>query len=282
MYHDKSRNTTYFDSPAEMAAQCSANGWRYSSNIEWLGGLDHAEIGRRMTVGDDSMVAQARKMVDKFANDIDLSMPTMDMDVCGAFPLVPAHLSGDPESFYCLGESRSSAAPLNILVDGTCSAGIGADVMRKRGVAILALVMAVSASRPITLELANVLDCGPEHIRNGDNVSFVRTRIETAPLDLATAAFCLTCVGVARGLAYAVHRHVWGAPLMWQGLRGLDARNTRDPRVMARTKELMGVEQTDLLIPSAHLHDPIVDKPEQWLAETYAACVSSINDAAYA
>jgi hypothetical protein len=270
MQIDNVTKTVHFDSPAEMARYARDNRCTYDlSEGKWYGYKTTEQSINACIQGDDAVVPEARKLLDQFADSIELSTMALQPDVCGAFPMVPSYLGGDPECFLAIDQQQSQATPLTILIDTTCSGGFKPDQMRQRGTAILALVMALTATRPVRLELFSALDAGRQHRRGGDDVCFLRCSINTAPLDLATAAFCLADVSCPRRIQYGILRRVWESPLTWPSMEGVNAQNPRDPETMRRTLELAGIDGDVLYIPAAILTDHAMNDPKGFVTEMF-------------
>jgi len=221
-------NTVLFDSMADMAnfitpAKC----YKGDTNLAWYDGATPEQAISMLRTGDSSQVANAQKMLDKFDVRIETHGQAMDLGVAGFIPCVPEYLGGAPESMFSMVEVESAAQPLKILVDTTSSAGVSRETLTKRGTAILAMVMALSALRPIQLETVCVLDCGYGRIFDGKCVSFTRTKINSAPLDLASACFALCHQGFTRRMVYGIAQTLFEAPLHWGSMPDV---NMRDPR----------------------------------------------------
>lgn len=270
MFIDNTTKTIHFDSVAEMGRYARDNSCTYdSAGLSWYGGKYAAQSIDGCINGDDTQVDNAKRMMDQFTDAIELKVQTLVHDVAGAFPMIPAYLSGDPECFLTMDEVRSASAPLTILVDTTCSAAFGADDMKRRGTAILAVVMALAATRPVRLELLSVLDAGRDHRREGNNICFLRAAINSAPLDLSTAAFAMSDVSCARRVQYGIVRKVFDSPLQWAEIEGCNAQDPRNPKTMKRTLELAGITGEVLYIPAAHREDAAMQDPEQFVRDTF-------------
>lgn len=269
---DQENKIIDFESPAEMARVCMEKKWVLDSGLD-TNGVTAKQVADGMTFGSDEAAAKAAEMLSMFDKEIETRGKTLTLDIGGAMPLIPAHLSGDPECFYSLDDCRDNMAPLSIIFDPSCSAAISAKAMKRRGTAVLALVMAMSAIRPISLELCCVLDVGEKHHRKNAKglVSFccIRAPINTTPLDLATAAWCLTESGLPRFFGYGAATAVFDSPLCWQSVAGVDMRDSRNPKTIEATLDLMGRSRDALLIPSASSLDPLTSDPESWVRSMF-------------
>jgi hypothetical protein len=154
-------------------------------------------------------------------------------------------------------------APLSIVVDIASSAGIEAKQIEKRGAAILALVRALSAVRPV--ELWAGVSASPSSLK-AKGAWHVFSRIDTAPLDLARAAHVLCCPAVARSMLYAlVHKYAGDeteASLSWPyGDHEFSRKHGRE-----MVGRVMGGGDVFYIAPP-YVSDALVDKPDAWLAD---------------
>jgi hypothetical protein len=114
---------------------------------------------------------------------------------------VPEYLAGNPMNMRLRRRQLSQAAPLAVIVNLGTEAPCGPHQIELRGVAALALVRALSAVRPVTL----VLMAG--HSEKGDTLNLVE--MDTAPLDLARAAWALCAPEVLRRFLFAASAANW-------------------------------------------------------------------------
>lgn len=231
---------------------------------DWSGGVDWRDVVEYTRAGDLSRVAPSDKFLSQFETlaPMRAAWRTID-DVSGAVPNVPAFIAGTPLTMRRRARVTSEQAPLAIVVDIASSGGIDAKRLEKRGAAILALVRALSAIRPV--ELWAGVSATPSGKRN-QGAWHVYTRIETAPLDLARAAHFLVSPAVSRAMLYGIIYKTSGNEKE-QGLAW--PYNDHDfSRRMGR--EILGrVIGSDEIfyIPPPYVSDALVDKPEAWLAD---------------
>jgi hypothetical protein len=177
-------------------------------------------------------------------------------DVAGAFPNVPAFLSDQPLNMRRRERIETETAPITIVLDTTVSGGISTETMQRRASALLALVRIASASRPIELWAGIGLGNGRR------NATWVFARVETAPLDLARAAFMLGHAGYTRGLGYkaafALHSKTNGH---WPYKNSL----SQDQFERVASAVFPG---KILAINGTHIYDAFSSKPEAWIKAT--------------
>lgn len=127
--------------------------------------------------------------------------------------------------------------------------------MLKRGVAIMALTLALSRMRPVEL---SVFSIG----RNNKRESVIVAPINTRPLDVASAAYVLTSAGFVRRLCYglAEERH-FGGPCGIKWPQGYGEASYL-PGLLAR---LGGDPSRDLIIDGAHINDAMLSDPVAWV-----------------
>lgn len=247
-----------FDS---IGAFCAEVDTRTSAN-------DKAKYGRDFT-GDESwqdsrthllkgkleVVPRANELVDKLLGEgVELEQTQWQQSVAGYLPCVPAYLADQPETMFMPTQVKSDTAPVRIFASVCCSAGIDAEKMEKRGTTILALCMKLSSVRPV--ELYVYADMGGHGFATMPVV-----KIETSPLDLATATYALSSAGFLRNLCFGwAYTHGWNGAWAWDTAPWLDGGK-------AKTAEALGATADDLVIIGTHLHDPLVDTPVEWLNE---------------
>lgn len=265
-----------FDSIAELADNARdmmGPGYLGKRAHEWNG---HVSTDRALDLlrnGDLSAVAASDALLEKFEQySPSTSRRAWTDGVCGAIPNVPAFVAGQPLNMRRRIRSESEFSPLAIVVDLTTSASITADQIRARGIAILALVRALSAVRPIELWACVMLDADSR-----TNCSTVAFRIETAPLDLARAAHILTHASVPRRLLYGIaekaHRFAGGWPY--------DKKASHRPHMAAIIAPAFSHVTETLCVPSLLNADESVTNPVAWIeAQLAQATVASLPDAA--
>jgi len=178
-----------FDSAASLAARYAQLGIRYGGGTasEWFNGESQETTLRLSQTGDTALVPEAELLLSKLDTAIETTRPQWQRSPAGAFCSVPDVLAGLPTPMRRRVDVPDERAPITILVCSSCSAGIDAKTMQKRGTVILALVMALSRLRPVSLQsLATTYGIDAE----GETI--ITNEINTAPLDLATACYVLT------------------------------------------------------------------------------------------
>lgn len=265
-YRVPGTNTFRFPSVAEMgragAAHCNNDkGWTGESRAETLRFCEH---------GDPSRVPAAEALLAQIADKVDLraGMPAWQSDVAGAFVDVPAYLSGSPECMRRKAYQPDERAPVRVLVCTTSSAGIPADKLNARGVAVLALVMALQVSRPVSLAVFTSLDGD----RRGDAILI--NEVGNSPLALSEACFALSSAGFARNLGYGIARALCGYSGLWaRCVEPLLRPENRDPAcaAMKACRAMLGLTgDNDILIPPALINDPLLNDPVAWIVARLA------------
>ncbi len=254
MYYDQNTNIISFATAAEMASK--ATGWQRYMARECINGYDPKFYGR--TTGSEAMrfakdgneasVPAAQRMLDKLNLEI-TTETTVDLpDLMGCYAVVPEFLSGEPECMRMPTLQGSAAAPLTVFLDVTTSMTITPTQYRNRGLAALALTMALTQSRPVTLEIGCVM--GSDREIDGEQFCAARVRIETAPLDLATAAWMLTDTAAARRLVYGAAYEHCEFNGEWPKWNGVPYASPQSAAYVHRAKTLLGLGDTDLYLPA--------------------------------
>ncbi len=225
----------------------------------WTAHLSYETCVSRAISGDESYVEHAEKMLDQL--DVELpetkAFQTIRSPFGGRVNLGD-WLAGAPDPMRRRKRVNTDIAPIKIVVSTTCSASVPADVMEKRGHAILALLMKLQTVRPIQLYLLTELDghCGWH---------YQLIRIESQPLALGVAAFGLCNVGFARHLTYNYAEKKDGSHGKWPSQYAYDS-----PRYTALIRQRAELADDDLIIASAHAHDEMVTQPLDWIKKQLA------------
>lgn len=227
--------------------------WRGSRSLE------HAsKITRDGIPGTDAEVAA---LIDRVNVDLPTYQRVWEPSVCGPVPIVPAAIAGLPDNMLMVTEQETTGVPLRIFVSVCLSAGCGADVIRKRGIALNALLQVVSARRAVELCIFGDMGC-----RRSGLVSPV-IRVQAMPLDTSTLTAALTHAAFMRRLcfAWAERKTGWGG----QWAHGMQPTERR-ARVL--TREALGATDEDLVIFGAFLteSDKIIRDPVVWVQEQVA------------
>ncbi|MBQ2632008.1 MAG: hypothetical protein IJG13_20215 [Kiritimatiellae bacterium] len=127
-------------------------GWFEGSGVKWAGGTKDDAI-RYALHGDVSAVPEAEKIVSRLDDQIDSEgiRQTWEPSVVGYVPLVPAYLAGACESMLAPSDAPDSRGDLEIWVDTSVSANVKTKDMRRRGVVVLALALALSRVRNVRI-----------------------------------------------------------------------------------------------------------------------------------
>lgn len=234
---------------------------------DFNGHESYQQARENLLKGKLSVVPRANALMDKLAGDaIELSATQWEQSVAGFIPCVPAFLSGSPESMYRPTEVKSDRAPVRVFASVCVSAGIEADDLEKRGVAILALCQKLTAIRPV--ELYVYADMG------GTGWACIPCiKVETSPLDLATATYATSSAGFLRQLCF-----VWAEQRGWCG-EWAWGRSPTDAVGQSKTRKLLGLEENDLLIPGGYATDPLITKPVEWLNKQIAKYTDELETA---
>jgi len=274
MYENTEHNIRSFDSITEMAAWADANlsdrreltdnDSKFYNYQQW------STVTARCAMGHEAGVEPARALMSKLEHGLSVSTDTFASSVAGCFPNVPEYLAGEPECMWDLTPTESENAPLSIYIDLTCSAGITPAQMQKRGIAVLTLTMLLSAVRPVSLHVCTVMGVRDGRVstsmrKRGEGYSVSVARIETAPLDLARAAYAMTDVAVARRLFYAVGETDGG----WPTLDGASYGHPDSADSIKRVREILDLDSETLFIPAVSQYsgevEQMVEQPVEWL-----------------
>lgn len=255
-------HVTTFDSLAEIPALVSEKGVKVNSG-GWAGGLSQDNAMEFCRTGNASQVAKSDEYLTRLEGLIKIDTHAMRWqdNVSGSIPNVPAYIAGHPLSMRRRTRESSEFSPLAIVIDTTISAGINKDTIQKRGAAILALVRLLGFVRPVELYVA----CGVG--TNAGGAHWIFARINTSPLDLASAGFALCHPAFPRGICYEIARR------SQDSFNGHWPYNEHDKSVKhfhdICQRWLPHMDEF-LALPGVHYNDPATTNPEQWIKEKLA------------
>ena len=124
---------------------------RRQSDNSWYNNESEAETLRKTEVGDTSLVSSAEALLDKLNSQIEVPRKIWQRSPAGSFASIPDVLAGLPTPMRRQAHTPDERAPITILVVTTSSAGIDAATLAKRGIVILALVIALSLTQNLLL-----------------------------------------------------------------------------------------------------------------------------------
>jgi len=255
-----------FDNPGELAdyaiRECPSNS-NMNARTGFAGPHDAQETAKRTREGDLSCVEKADALLSRFERfAFETGRKAWLDDVTGAIPNVPAFIAGHPLAMRRRARQDSAAAPLAIIADLTTSAGLSTAQIEARGSAILALVRILSARRPVELWAGCMVGAGG----CDRDLCAVFCQIESAPLDLARAAYVMTGAGFPRRLCYGIaecrHNFRGGWPY-----NNTDASKQNLTAICAQA--FHHASET-LCIPPIHVRDLLVKSPEVWIEQKLA------------
>jgi hypothetical protein len=259
-------------SPSELGDFARSSKLRASpSSPYWDMGLGLDRAIDYCFTGDLSAVAASDDLLSRMEEHI--TMPSTRAlwtdDVAGAFPNIPAYIAGQPLNMRTRVKHQIDSAPLAIMVDLGISAAINATQVRNRGTAILALVRALSAHRPIELwamDFGGADESGASYGRTSNAVC-IAAKIETSPLDLSSACYALTHPAFVRqilfGLEEKYHDFRGGWPFR------INRALSRHEMEVLCAPMWPHVSET-LALPGLHVADQSMTDPEAWLKRQLA------------
>jgi len=216
----------------------------------WYGGLSRGEAESRLLRGSTADVDKAQELVSQIEDKLNFSssMPEWENDMCGAFPDVPAFLSGSPFSMRAKAIKTREIAPIRIYVNPSSSGSIPASKMLERGLAVTALLLGLSRCRPVELFLWDVW--GSE----GGRIGGAKIKLPTQPLDLGSVVFALSHPNFARSFLYRYFMDVLHIPDQIPSCA----------RHMEPAREVLNATADDIVLPIFYYADEFND-PVGWV-----------------
>lgn len=244
-----------YESLGAFMRDCQAAGvaskYSHKGQKEWWGGDALSTLLDKCIAGEEKHIEKAESLLDKLRDEIEIPKPQWNPSPFGAFPDVGAFLAGEIECMRHMASDPNMTAPVRIYYDPTSSAAIDAATLIERGVAALALTMALAQIRPVELWTFSDIDA------HGDGLSLITAKIQTNPLMLSEACFALCNPGYARGLTYGLAEMRMGFTGMW-GFGDYDLDHDRRTSLM---RSALGASPQDIVIPGIHVKDELVKDP---------------------
>lgn len=197
-----------FDSVSALAdalAGSTAKNWTERQSDSWVGASSALTL-KRARGGDAARVPLADAMLARFENAVGFETRrwrTVD-SVVGGVPNVPAFLAGAPLTMRRRVRMMDTAAPLTVAVELGVSQSVDNVTIARRGAAALAFARIAAATRPVDLWVYFSSRDG------SDKPAAMAVRVDTAPLDVARAAWLLCSPEALRRAAFAVLETVGG------------------------------------------------------------------------
>ena len=265
-----------YESASEMAADFVTCGLRdpgYGS--EFMGESIHMAIANARGAGRPDLVSQAEKLLDKVTVALDIPHDAWERSVCGAYPVVAEFLAGVPNPMRRRVQVSSDRAPVKIVVDLTSGVVITADVLLRRGIACLALAMALSQERAVELWAFQATGADSLQPSTDDQHGTMWLVARSGePLDLARAAGALASTGLIRGVGYQFNNHGIGRKVSGWAFGGSNAvinNGTNPDRYERIAREALGLKSTDVFIRPLSSYDPDADRPVEFVQKQLAA-----------
>lgn len=253
-----------FDSFSAMAraylTHCGGSG----GSSGWLGGMSAKQSAEMILAGgNDQNVAEAKKICDRIESEIDSIEREIAPSPFGGYAVIPEAINGYPLSMRRMVPNEDDGKPIRVYVCNTCSGGVEASHMMKRGIAVLALVMELQKFRPV--ELFCITTLGTNY--SNDWIAAVKTKLTTTPLNLAEASHVLTHISVERGMGYQLAYALVNGNGRWP--KGFDFSNQHGKRTgyAQKIRDYFGMTDDDIYLPPTWIGDDLVTRPVEWINE---------------
>jgi len=244
------------DSSDILQASRDGRKWMNHQNGLWRYSIDKFE--QQAVTGESSYVEESEKFLADIEDQIPMSRGWRNVDdVVGAVPNVPAFLAGHPQCMRRRMRVSRDNAPLTVYMDLVSSSGISEKNVLRRGIVLMTLVRMLVEHRPVELWIGTTL-------QDGHTSGTAAWRIDTAPLDLARAAFHIADPKMSRLFGYAMCETLTNCHL-----GGTVYRNDEKEQ---RLRQVAGWYDT-LYVPAIGMYDPMVDNPVGWLRGVMAKYV---------
>lgn len=233
-------------------------------NAYWVGmPLDEAQ--RAVHTGHEASVVGAERFLALIERELQNLPTTVGFetvrDVFGPRADMGDWMMGAPNPCRRRVRRDIETAPLKIVVNGFVSAGINTDQLRRRGEAIMALLMAIQSVRPVDLYAA-----GESTHTGTDGWRYFLIRLESRPLSLSQAGFIIGHPAFFRtyGIGWFAAKNPDDTSVPWLG------------STPAEQRERLGLEPQDILIEKASLGDALLSDPLAWVRREIAKIMPAV------
>lgn len=182
------RMVTY-DNAAQVAefGKSKYSQWYHKdASDNWFGGSYQSFLDKAKR-GDADEARKADKYVEQFAN-LAIEDYAYDLDYNTQVGVLDYHAAaaGNPACMFGPSVDLTEKSPVHIYIDTWTSCTVSTRAMEMRGVAVLALAMALTVFRPVMVKMTTGLRHSPTRL---DMLQIVD--VPTAPMDLSMAAWML-------------------------------------------------------------------------------------------
>jgi hypothetical protein len=212
----------------------------------WYGATP-AETLARADAGNAKLTAPCDRLLSRMESvDFATSRFATVSAVAGGAPCVPAYLAGSPMAMRRRVRVADDLAPLAVVVDIGVSASVSHPTIQRRGAAALALVRLLAATRPVSLWVV----CGQITDLDGTRRdAALAVRVDTAPLDVARAAWLLAAPEAFRRACFAA-THAIAGHAEKRGVNWLRDSHGRHPELLRDCLPALTACDDFLLVPS--------------------------------
>jgi hypothetical protein len=238
-------------------------------------GENYDSMVAKIKNGEPEKVEQARGLLESLEYDMQaqeaLATPAWQDSVCGAFPNVPAYLSGAHECMRqkVLGEPNKPS--VTVWLDVTSSASISYKDLQTRGLSALALVMKLQLEN-YHVNLGTFTSQGGARgrffidktynenndmpTRNSEGAGCVIVHHDVTQIDISEVAMILTNQGYSRGICYGLNYALLDGNGFFTSGAGAHGGSMTDRIRLARGRQLKDIAKpTDIILPLVYGND---------------------------
>ncbi len=164
-----------------------------------------------------------------------------------------AWLAGAPDPMRRRARRATETAPVKVIVGNFVSYGVSAADYQKRSGAIIAFLLLVQRYRPVELY------CSIESNLADKTPVFGLVALESKPLNLSETGFVI---------GHPAFSRVWG--FSWLEAQGVPSSIPCLHVPVSEKRTMLGLADCDVYINSLSLHDPLKDKPIEWIKSELA------------
>ena len=237
----------------------------YQGSRDWMGNMTAQDALTCAVTGYDKAVAGAESLIAKLEGSLELpqglGFETVHSPFGGRVSMSD-WLTGSPTPMRRRIKRQSDVSPVRIFVDTFVSAGIEASTLKRRGEAIIALVLLAQRIRPVDL-----VAVGSSTFEGHDGYRYFAVKLESRPISLSQVGFVLGHPAFFRALGNGYFTFM----------------NPKAPSVPCllvsreENRAHLGLTDGDVFVEKARYGDTLVDNPDVWIQTQIERIKGDIN-----
>jgi len=243
----------------------SFNREAYDGTYSWMGNMDATEALACAVYGHNDAVGEAEKVITRLESSLQMpetaAWETVRSPFIGRVDIAD-WCAGSPTPMRRRVKRIKDTAPIKIVVDTFVSQGVDSDVLKRRGAAIVALVMLVQRFKPVDL-----FACSSSTHTEREGYRHFVIRLESRPVSLSQIGFVLGHPAFSRSLSNGF-------------FTVMNPKAPSVPCLRLSREEIranLGLTARDIYIDRALYSDPMVSDTDAWIRNQLDLIIRDAN-----